>query len=120
MIEKLKYAKKWLEYGFINESELAIQIEEFEKGEDLNTEHYRYKSFLNILQKKLIFTDEEIDNFIELVELDDDQGMAGTALCKMYLCSKLTNLQLTKVEIAFIKFGSWAEKIINRRIEKLK
>ncbi|WP_156039969.1 hypothetical protein [Aureispira sp. CCB-QB1] len=43
--KKLGYSKKWLEYGLLNESILKMQLDEFAKGGDANTEHYRYWTF---------------------------------------------------------------------------
>lgn len=77
---KLKYNKEWLEYNFISEEELKNQTLEFENGEDTNTEHYRYKSFLNWIENKSYFTDEQIHQFIHLADIDEDQGMVGSAI----------------------------------------
>jgi len=115
---KLKYHKKWFEYGFISETELTNQIKEYDKGEDAYSEHYRYKSFLDFIKKKRKFEDNEIIKFIELVELDIDQGMASSALVKLFLSKKLTPGQIENVSEKLKKYGDWAKKIVNKELSE--
>jgi hypothetical protein len=109
---QLKYHKKWIEYDFINEPELQNQVTEFEKGEDPYSEHYRYKSFLNFVKKKKEFSDIEIANYIELVELDIDQAMASSALVKLFTSKKLNSSQLEDIGKKLKGYGKWAKKIV--------
>jgi len=113
---KLKYHQAWLEYGFINEAELINQISEFETGEDPNTEHYRYKSFLNFIEERKKFEDDEITNFIKLVDLDTHKGMASSALVQLFRSQKLTVSQIKTVGGKLITYGDWARKIVNREL----
>jgi hypothetical protein len=113
---KLKYHKKWFEYNFINEEILANQIIEFNKGEDIHSEHYRYRSFLNYIEEQEKFEDKDIINFISLVELDDDQMMSSDALAKLFGSEKLTSSQIIIISEKLITYGNWAKKIVERRI----
>ena len=115
---KLKYHEKWAEYGFITETELLNQIKEFNKGEDPHSEHYRYKSFQNFIQRKENFSDSEISNYIELVELDIDQGMASSALAQLFVSKKLNPKQLKNVGNKLKTYGAWAEKIVSKMSNK--
>lgn len=116
-LETLKYDPKWLEFGFLTDDELKSQREEFDKGRDLNTEHYRYKKFIDVINKKSKFSDREINCFLELVELDEDQVMSSSALADLIKSKKLTNYQYLKVKHVFLSYGDWANKVVER-IEK--
>jgi hypothetical protein len=76
----LEYDRKWIAYGFLTESDLEKQYEQFLHSQDQNTEHYRYASFSAFLSRHTVLTDEQINNFIELAALDPDQVMATAAL----------------------------------------
>jgi len=117
---RLKYSDAWFDYGFIDEDNLMEQIEELEQGKDPNTEHYRYKAFLNFIDKHNSFEDEEIENYIKLVEADVDGLMSRNALSKLYTSSKLNLMQLDKVGRKLKSYGPWAEKIVKRMKEKLR
>jgi hypothetical protein len=121
-LENLKYSDKWLEFEFISLTEIQNQNIEFDKGEDKNPEHYRYKSFLRWIESKNEFTDIEIEQFVQLVELDEDQLMASAALMDLYKSPRLKKTQLETIESKLITFGNWAAKQIakikNRREEE--
>jgi len=72
-LEKLKYTKEWLAYNFISEHELKSQNLEFENEEDKNTEHFRYRSFLKWVENNSIFTDDQIQQFIHLEGMLEEQ-----------------------------------------------
>ena len=113
-LDILEYDRKWIQFGFLNETELDFQVKEFEKGEDTNTEHYRYKSFLNWIINNEKFTDQELDNFICLVQLDKEQTMAKSVLVKLFKSPKLNIEQYDNIKGRLREYGNWGEKIISK------
>lgn len=114
----LGYSEKWLEYGILDEEILQLQFLEFQKGEDQNTEHYRYATFLNWLKQKDTFSDLEVEHFIALTLVDADKTMAGTALKELFTSSKISPAQFDFIKTKLPLFGDWTIKLINR--EELK
>lgn len=115
---KLKYTQNWLDFGVLSEDFLAKQIAEFERGEDKNTEHYRYATFCKFIQENDSFSDLQVQNFISLIEQDNDKLMAGSALKGFYKCGKLIPSQCESVEQALLDFGEWTAKFIEQRKPK--
>jgi hypothetical protein len=76
----LKFHAKWLEYDFVDRTFLLNLYERFLLSDDKSTEHYRYGAFRKILQDNRCLDDRSIDNYIELVQIDDDRAMAKAAL----------------------------------------
>jgi len=111
-LTKLGYTEKWIEYGLLDDSILQMQIIEFEKGHDTNTEHYRYGLFIDWLRKKERFTNNEIDNYIELAIDDPNKLMAGSAVKELFKSSKLNSSQFEKIKSILPKFGEWTQKLI--------
>ena len=112
---KLKYHPKWIEYNFISEVEVENQFLKFQKGVDKNDEHFRYKSFLKWISKRSKFTDDEVSKYIELVDLDEDQTMANSALIELFRSEKLTPTQYSEVRNKISTYGDWAIRLIEKQ-----
>ncbi|OJJ15401.1 hypothetical protein BKI52_38965 [marine bacterium AO1-C] len=119
-LNDLGYSDKWIEYGFLNDKMLKLQLDEFHLGNDPNPEHYRYKSFLNWLDKREKLLDQEVINFIELALEDSDQTMAGSALKELLTSAKITEKQFQLIKPEFARLGEWATKVIEREVLKRK
>lgn len=113
-LSKLEYTEKWVEYGFLTEEVLNLQIKEFEMGEDKNPEHFRYASFLNWLSPKKSISDEEIDQFLELATIDSNELMAGSAVRTLFVSSIISEEQFEMLKGKLPAFGEWTEKLIVR------
>ena len=93
----LGYSPKWLEYGFLNENALMEQIACYQRGEDRNTEHYRYAAFCRVLAERPALDDASVDRYIELAEEDEDPGMARAALVDLLIWPGLTGEQFDRL-----------------------
>lgn len=51
---KLGFTNLWIETGLLTEQQFDKLLEEFDKSDDKNTEHYRYGTFRKYLTKKNI------------------------------------------------------------------
>ncbi len=119
-LKKLKYSKEWLEYEILQTEQLTSQNLAFDTGEDKNTEHFRYKSFLNWIDNNIDFTDTQIQQFLHLVEIDDDQAMTSSAVCNLYTSTKLSKPQKEVVKKKLISFGAWAVRFVEKHEAKFK
>ena len=117
-LEDLGYTIKWVEFGLIDEDVLNLQFGEFLKGEDQNTEHYRYGTFLHWLRSKKELTDLEINNYIELAIEDPNEFMAGSAMKELLTAPQITEKQFELVKSKLPQFGDWTKKLINRETLK--
>lgn len=114
-LSKLGYSDLWMKFGFLTETTLKEQINTFETSEDKSTEHYRYASFKKYLYSKKLLTNDEIDNYLHLAKIDEDEMMAEAAIVDMIFFSDLTDNQFEKVCNALTFFGKSTEKVIIRQ-----
>ena len=113
-LEDLGYTHKWLKYGVLDQETLDAQFAECKRGEDWNTEHYRYSMLRNWLSKKAEFTDSEVENFLELALEDDDQLMAGSAVKELFTSRGISDHQFDVIKEKLPVFGDWTTKLIRR------
>lgn len=92
--EALEYTPKWFEYQLITEELLEQQLETFRKGEDLNTEHYRYAALLKWLEGHPQISDAELHQVLEVLQADPDQIMVTSIYIKLIRFHHLTQYQL--------------------------
>jgi hypothetical protein len=115
-LSTLKYSDLWLKFGFLTEESLDDQIKNFEKGEDKNTEHYRYSSFRKYLSLGKVLTDDEIAKYLHLAEIDEDKWMAQSAIRDLVGHRNLTDSQFEKVCSILSQYGEGTKKFISREI----
>ncbi|MBS1666163.1 MAG: hypothetical protein JST58_02190 [Bacteroidetes bacterium] len=113
-LERLGYTTLWLDYGVLSIEYLDSQTQTFDKGIDSNNEHYRYNTLKHYLSSKDKLSDNEFDNYLQLVMNDSDRAMAGSAASDLFNKVSLTDSQFDKLCTAIKEFGSWTEKIITR------
>ncbi|WP_420571726.1 hypothetical protein [Kordia sp.] len=117
-LTKLGYTEKWIRFGLLDQDILTKQIISFQNGDDSNTEHFRYQTFINWLETKADVNDVEIQNFVELAVEDKDQLMAGSAIVQLLRHPEITDNQFKFISEKLSTFGSWTKKVIER--EQLK
>ena len=83
LLRRLGYTQKWMDYGFLDRKALEEQILEFESGQDHNSEHYRFRLFLSVLESRASLTGKEIDQYVELALEDPDPAMGRSALVEL-------------------------------------
>lgn len=115
---KLGYTNLWFEFGLLTEQELVEQVAIFEKSDDKNVEHYRYRTFKRYLTTRNILTDKELDNYLKVVSSEKDEPMASSAIVDILREIELTDLQFDKVclEITELGLGTSTKKIITRQV----
>lgn len=87
-LEKLGYDNRWIIYEYLTIDELKAQYQQYQKAiEDPTSkeaenghrhpEHLRHCSFWNISESRASFTNQALEQLIELVKCDSDAVMAG-------------------------------------------
>lgn len=117
-LDLLNYSKDWLTTGLLKLDKLKEQVAEYEKGEDLNTEHYRYAAFKDNIDNQDSFDDEVLFNLLQLASQDEDPVMAGSVVVSLLRKKGLTDKQFHVVKEALMGFGDWTNKVIEREIAK--
>ena len=114
MLSQLGYSRKWIDNGILTETLLKQQLQEFNSGEDDNTEHYRFRTLTAFLQT-ITFKEERIlEKILEILEDDSDQSMASSIFLLLLKNEVLTNKQFEMICDSFIKFGDWTQKYIDK------
>ncbi|MGZ3428334.1 MAG: hypothetical protein ACXVCV_16895, partial [Polyangia bacterium] len=94
---RLGYPRAWIDFGLLERPLLAHQLDCYRSGQDRNLEHFRYAAFQRLLRRRS-WTDEVIDQYVRLVELDPDRVMGRSALCALFDHPALTAAQLQRLE----------------------
>lgn len=117
-LSRLGYSQEWLNSTVLTIEELEKQIIILEKGEDTNTEHYRYRTLLNYFNQQPAFSNHVVEQLIELLKNDSDQTMAGSATAYLLDRLSLTNEQFDLIARFLQSFGIWALIRIERARSK--
>jgi hypothetical protein len=92
----LCYPPQWAAYGLPSPRLLAQQLETFRSGVDSSTEHYRFAAFKTLLGEGPL-SDEQVTQYLTLVEADPDSFMARSALIELLLHPDLTDAQFERL-----------------------
>jgi hypothetical protein len=76
----LGFTPAWYAVGVVDQSFLARARIEWDKGEDDNTEHYRYWAFREFVAARRPLSPELAVALYELGAADADQGMGGAMM----------------------------------------
>lgn len=113
-LAKLGYSKNWVKFKFITKESVEDQTNEFKLSEDPTAELLRFDSFMNWIESRNAYTQDEIDQFLILALEDEDPLMAGAAVRELFsstdLSHELFNYMITRLP----EFGDWTKKLIHR------
>lgn len=116
-LERLEYSHFWLDIGILTENELADQIREYNKSEDRNTEHYRYKSFKKFLDLKPKFDDISLNKLFHIIKHDKNRSMANSMALDILKQKYLSADNFTVVSEFLIQtFGNDMQKYVDREL----
>jgi hypothetical protein len=76
----LGFTPAWFALGVVDDAVLARHREEWDKGQDDNTEHYRYWAFREFLAAHRPLAPELAAALFELGAADPDQAMGGAIM----------------------------------------
>jgi hypothetical protein len=109
----LNYSMDWINSGVLTESILDDQIQELSKGDDINTEHYRYKTFILYLSTHNPLTHTQLNQLLDILQKDTDVSMAVSVSILLLKLQYLTDSEFDLVSKTLITFGDWTKKYIN-------
>lgn len=113
---KLGYTGLWLDYGVLTLETLAQQYHTIQTDDDQNTEHYRYGTFRQYLVNNATLTDEQLNNYLQLIHADEDNMMASAAAQDLFALVHLTDAQFKKTCHEISRFdGEWTKRLITRQ-----
>ncbi len=118
MLSQLGYSRKWIDNSILTETLLKKQLQEFNSGEDDNTEHYRFRTLTVFLQTFTFNKERTLEMILEILEDDSDQSMASSVFMLLLKNEVLTNKQFEMVADSYKKLGDWTQKYIDK--EKIK
>jgi hypothetical protein len=76
----LKFSQGWIDLGIITPSKLKQLETEWVKGEDTNTEHYRWRVFLEFIKMQTSLDKKTAIALYELGENDPDISMGSSIM----------------------------------------
>ena len=79
----LGFTPAWFTLGVVSDAVLMRLRAEWDKGEDDNTEHYRYWAFREFLAAHQPLTPELAAALFDLGAADPDQGMGGSIMANI-------------------------------------
>jgi hypothetical protein len=75
IFQEIRFTQKWIDLGIIDPEKFAKIKLEYLKGEDRNTEHYRWGAFRDFLQKNKVILNEVFYQIYDLGKTDPDYPM---------------------------------------------
>lgn len=113
----LGYTEDWIKTGVITEEFLLEQLDEFEKSEDKNQEHYRGGGFYHYISTVDKLSDDDIDNIFQLKDNGPDNcDLHLDRIIELIHSEKLTDHQLESIE----KYPDVNEAPIQKRYKRSK
>lgn len=76
----LNFNQAWFALGVVDDAVLAHCRAEWDKGQDYNTEHYRYGAFREFLANHRPLTPDQAAALYELGAADPDTAMGGAMM----------------------------------------
>ena len=80
IFETLKFTNEWRELGIISDDVLASLETKWLSGEDPNTEHYRWKAFVDFMEQHPSLEHEVLRRVYSLGQFDHDSSMGGAMM----------------------------------------
>jgi hypothetical protein len=114
IFETLEFNQDWVELGIITPEKLKRLEAEWAKGEDTNTEHYRWRAFLDFMESKGVLDENTAKALYNLGANDPDWAMGGSIMAEILRRKDCPNDLLERAAKSDRKF---LRKIAKERIE---
>ena len=111
----LEFTQRWIDLGIDTPEKLTKLETEWIKGEDTNTEHYRWRAFREFMSLRKNLDAEILRELYELGKNDADCGMGGSMMVDI-LSHKDCPLDL--LEVALNSEERFLRKIAARKLGK--
>lgn len=115
IFDKLEFTKEWIDLGIVTPEKLSELEIEWNKGEDTNTEHYRWRAFRDFLSANEYLDFTTLRKLHELGENDSDFTM-GSSMMVDILNRKDCPTDLLKK--AYKSEEKFLRKVASRKLNK--
>ncbi|MCB0692126.1 MAG: hypothetical protein KDC16_10810 [Saprospiraceae bacterium] len=122
LLQKLGYSEQYLTHGIISMTLLQKQYDDYIRGKETNTEHFRYKVLINYIDTISTLSEEIFDVLLSIIKLDEDSTMS-LSVC-YYLENKkiLNDIQWQRLKNLITGYGGNPKKThlidLDRLIDK--
>jgi hypothetical protein len=79
-MQALRFCEEWQTLGWLDIAELDSLYAEYRKGNDKNTEHYRYKMFRKGIAKRIPLNNNHVEQCLSLSEKEPDKAMISSVM----------------------------------------
>ena len=83
IFQTLKFSQEWIELGIITPEKLKQLEAEWATGEDTNTEHFRWRAFLDFIKSKEGLDENTAKALYNLGANDPDYVMGGSLMAEI-------------------------------------
>jgi hypothetical protein len=113
IFRKLEFSQEWIDLGIITPSKLKQFEAEWAKGEDTNTEHYRWRAFLDFIEPIKSLDENIARAFYNLGANDPDSVMGGSIMANVL---RRKDCPIDLLELAAQSEEKFLRKIANERL----
>jgi hypothetical protein len=101
IFQTLEFSQEWIDLEIITPAKLEQLKAEWDTGDDTNTEHYRWRAFLNFMQSKPLLDADTAKALYHLGSKDPEVNMGGSMMahilrrkdCPQDLLERATNAE---------------------------
>ena len=113
ILSKFEFSQEWFDLGIITPAKLEQLKAEWDTGEDTNTEHYRWRAFLDFMQSKPSLDAETARALYHLGSKDPEVNMGGSMMAHVL---RREDCPKDLLEIAAKSEEKFLRKIANERL----
>src|SRR5580765_4803544 len=79
-LRELQFTQEWVDLGIVTQQKLSELESEWRSSDDRNTEHYRWRAFLDFSQSKSFLGEDVLRRLYQLGANDLDTTMGGSIM----------------------------------------
>jgi hypothetical protein len=113
IFRKLEFSQEWIDLGIITPAKLKQLEYEWSAGEDTDTEHYRWRAFLDFIESKESLDDNTARALYNLGANDPDGAMGGSIMANVL---RRKDCPKDLLELAVKSEEKFLRKIANERL----
>ncbi|MDQ3686380.1 MAG: hypothetical protein M3430_12395 [Acidobacteriota bacterium] len=83
IFQTLEFSQEWIDLGIVTHGKLKQIEAEWAKGDDRNTEHYRWRAFHDFIQSKETLDADTATALYDLGANDPDYAMGGAIMAEI-------------------------------------
>ena len=113
IFRELKFTQEWIDLGIITPAKLKQFEAQWSTGKDMNTEHYRWREFLDFIESKESLDENTARALYNLGANDPDGAMGGSIMANVL---RRKDCPQDLLELAVKSEEKFLRKIANERL----